>query len=99
MAKNFINAKLGSPSALLTRKDVPEGTIFLVKGQNTPYATMGRRSSPPSNDTRWMSKNLVTGVTASTDNGDSKVTIVGTYEIVASFAPGYEDLVDLVNNG
>lgn len=65
------------------RSAVKEGELFIVNGEGnkTMYGNLGRL-----NDGRWASLNMTNSNYAVTDNGASRVTVVGTYGIDANLA-------------
>ena len=92
MPKSFINISGKSQSNKVTRKDVSMGQVFQVKGENNAkrYAHVGTGSVPPSKAVHYRSINLDSGEEASSHNGDSEVTIIGTWELQVDL---HEDFV------
>lgn len=100
---NFINISGKSKNNKLTRADLENGQVFIIKqkldsynnkGGAKPslYAHVGTSEVPPSTDKHFRSLNLTTGEEASTRNGGSEVVVVGTYEISVDL---HEDFANL----
>jgi len=97
---SFIKLGADSRSAATIRKDVKKGELFKVvgKGNSTVYAHMGTRTTPPSRGIRGgvgyqslivrSAKRGKVEENAVTYNGDSKVEIVGTFELVLNISDG-----------
>ena len=92
MAKGIINVRCGSKSSQTTRADVKLGEVFIASGKKTIYAHTGTRAVPPSNDKRFQSMNIKTGVEASSANGTAKVEIVGTWNMEVQLHEDYRHL-------
>jgi hypothetical protein len=70
-----------------TRASVPAGACFMVKKGNKVYANIGQRTVPPSGEARFESINVANGELASSANGKSEVTIVGSWELNVTLTP------------
>lgn len=69
------------PNQVKTRKDVKPGEVFNVTGDTHKSAYLHLDHL---NNGKWMSLNIGTDDYALTDNGDSKVVVIGRTRIVAS---------------
>lgn len=90
----FINVSGKSTSNKVTRRDVKMMEVFIVKGSDTPRVHVGTGEVPPSAETHWRSINLLTGEEASTRNGGSEVTIIGTAELNVDVHDDFRHLFD-----
>ena len=92
MGSKIINVSTASKSNEMKRKDVGMGQAFTAKGKKTVYAHMGERTVPPSNGVGYQSINTSNSEPAFTTNGDSNVTVVGTWKLNVELAEDYGHL-------
>lgn len=89
----FMNVSVKSKSNVVKRKDVPQFAVFMSK-TGAVYANVGMRTVPPSAERAYQSVRLDNakgnrGETAVSKNGDTLVTIIGSFTFNVELASDY----------